>query len=168
MAKPKTYEDIPPLTTWQFFHACRVVLGKSFLQKVFKRSLRQIYRWSANPQFCEEVERNPIDCLKIVIDRLKEIGRDDIAYAGLQILADSIDCDLVPRSHPLPDKKTLQDECLDDYPAVVDFHNSIKEGDPPELVRHNLRRAVEELEETWEKYIEEVRGNGSNNKGTTG
>ena len=155
MERNKPYNDIPPLTTWQFFHACRKILGDTCLQKIYKRSNKQIYRWSANPDFCEDVEKNPLDRLIVLVRKLAEVGREDIAFAGVRILADVLDCEVVPREHPTPDKATIADECLDDYPAIVAFHKAIEEGDPPELVRHRLRDAVRELEETMEKYLQE-------------
>ena len=159
MENKNIYKDIPPLTTWQFFHAVRKVLGEAFLQKLYKKSPRQIYRWSANPDYCEDVEKNPLDRLIVLIKKLAEVGREDIALAALRILADILDCDVVPRSHPIPDKPTIADECLDDYPAIVAFHKAIEEEEPPNLVRYKLREAVKELEETMEKYIQD-RGQG--------
>ncbi len=71
--------SLPPLKTWQFFHACRKTLGDTFLQKLYNRGLRQIYRWAADPDFTDTNERNPLDRFRILLERLCEIGREDIA-----------------------------------------------------------------------------------------
>jgi len=103
--------NIPPITTWQFFYACRKILGDSFLQKVYKKSIKQIYRWSANPDFCEDVEKNPLDRLVVLIRKLAEVGRKEIALAAVRILADVLDCDVFPKKDFTSDKpaKTERD-----------------------------------------------------------
>ena len=156
MDKKLPYSDMPPLTTWQFFHAAKKILGDSFLQKVYKKSLRQIYRWSANPDFCEDTEKNPLDRIKIILGRLVEIGREDVAYSAVQMLAEVLDCELVSKNHPTPDKSTIEDECLDDYPTITAFHNAIREGKDKLVVQELLRRAKGELEETYEKFLEDT------------
>lgn len=71
--------DAPPLKTWQVMHALRKTLGDSFLQKLYKRSLRQIYRWSADPRFCEDTERNPLDRIETMS---AGSSRKDAGYAA--------------------------------------------------------------------------------------
>ena len=144
---------LPPLLSWQFFHACRKVLGDSCIQKIYKRSLRQIYRWSADPTYADQVERNPIDRLKLILEKLCEVGREDIATAGVNMLAEVVGCELRKIDRVEPDQESIEDECLDDYPALTAFHTAIREGEPREVVRHHWQKAKQELDETWERYM---------------
>jgi len=116
-------ETSPPLHTWQLFHAYRKVLGDSMLQKIYQRGLRQLQRWSADPRFASDVERNPLDRLEIVLDRLVEIGRADLAVATVSRLARIVNHRLIPEETEIvPDKRDWRDEIMDDYPAITSFH----------------------------------------------
>ena len=150
--KSKT-SPLPPLKTWQFFHACRKTLGDTFLQKLYNRGLRQIYRWSADPDFTGNHERNPLDRFKILLERLCEIGREDIAVSAVEMLAQSVGCEVHKNGDVVPDQGSIEAECLDDYPAVVDFHKAVQGGDIEEEVRHFWQKAKRELDETFYRYV---------------
>jgi len=150
------YEEIPPLKSWQFFHAARKILGDAFLIKLYSRGKRQIYRWAADPDFTTDHERNPIDRLRVLLSRLCEVGREDVALSGVSMLAEVVGCELKKIEGAEPDGESLEAECLDDYPALTSFHNAIREGDPPEVVRHLWQEAKKELDETWERYRQEL------------
>jgi hypothetical protein len=64
-----------PLKTWQVFSSCRRILGDSFVLGLYKRGIRQLQRWSADPDFAE-VERNPPDHYETMLRRLMELGRE--------------------------------------------------------------------------------------------
>jgi hypothetical protein len=144
----------PVLTTYQFFHACSKVLGYSFLQKLYRRSLRQIYRWGADPAFCEDTEANPLDRLKVIFTRLAEIGREDLALQGLKILAEAIDYDIIPNNKVIPDKQSIEQECLDDYPALTMYHEAIRSNDDLRKIAYLKDKAKIEIEETFIKAKE--------------
>ena len=150
--------DLPPLKTYQFYAACRKILGAATLQKLFKKSPTQIYRWGRDPNFCEDVERNPLDHLNVLLERLCELGRDDIARSAVDILAKTVDCELCCIDIANPDKDTVEAECLDDYPPVNRFHQAIQSKEDPEIVRHLWQEAKRELDETWEMYARDRAG----------
>ena len=108
--------DFPPLKTHQFYTACRKTLGKESLQQIYKKSPTQIYRWGMDPHFCDDWERNPLDRLNVLLERLCELGRDDIARAAVTILAKTVECELSCIIPANPDKTSIETECLDDYP----------------------------------------------------
>lgn len=144
---------LPPLKTWQFFRACRKTLGNSFMQKLYNRGLRQLHRWSADPDFCEDHERNPLDRLKILLARLNEIGREDVALSAVEMLAQAIGCEICRNGEAVvPDQETIEAECLDDYPALVEFHQAVKDGADEVMVRHYWQAAKRELDETYHRY----------------
>ncbi len=144
--------SLPPLKTWQFFHACRKTLGDTFLQKLYNRGLRQIYRWAADPDFTDTNERNPLDRFRILLERLCEIGREDIALSAVEMLAQSIGCEVSRNGNVNPDQETIEGECLQDYPALVAFHRAVRdEGDEPK-VRHLWQSAKREMDETYHLF----------------
>lgn len=149
------HEVTPILKTWQFFLSCRRILGETFLTTLFNRGPRQIYRWSADPDFTspEGTERNPLDRLNAIFERLSERGRIDVALAALSILSGTINCDVIPSLPVIPDKSTIEAEMLDDYPALVKFHEAIRTRKSEDAVKHWCNEAKRELDETLHKYI---------------
>lgn len=145
--------EFPPLKTHQFYSACRKILGKETLQKIYKKSPTQIYRWGMDPDFCEDWERNPLDRINVMLERLCELGRDDIAQAAVAILAKTVDCELSCITPSHPDKDSIEAECLDDYPMVARFHQVIIENEIPEVVDNLWQAAKRELDETREMYM---------------
>jgi hypothetical protein len=99
-----------------------------------------------------------MDNLGIVIEALAEIGRMDIARAGVEMLAQKTGCELRVIDLPVPDC-TLDDECLDDYPVLVRFHDAIRREDEKEVVRRLWQEAKGELDETFASYMLSVERN---------
>lgn len=152
MSQTTSPPQYPTLYTWQLFAAYRRILGDAVIEKIYKRGIRQIQRWSADPRFVSEAERNPLDRIELILERLVEIGREDIAEATVARLARVIGCRLVPEGDPVPDKEDWRDEIIDDYPAVTEFHiacQKCKTGQaPPELVSATCDEAIRELIKT--------------------
>ncbi|MBC2741576.1 MAG: hypothetical protein HGJ93_00625 [Desulfosarcina sp.] len=146
--------EIPPLESWQFFHACCKQLGISHLQKLFKRSQTQIYRWARDPATGVDVEKNPIDRLMHLLREMDERGKTDVVVGVLDILVNSVGYDIVRRRDVVPDGETLEDELLDDYPAVVNFHNAIRLCERRNVIQHLCEAAKREIQETYVKAVE--------------
>ena len=144
-----------PLKSWQFFHACRVILGPEVVGRICGRCKRQAYRWAADPRYCDNVERNPIDWLGDLFEMLIEIGRRDIVLAGLRTLAEKANTEVKDLEPCCPDKETIAEECLDDYPAVSAFHTAIREGQDTKEVQRRKEAAIREIEETFRKFLEQ-------------
>lgn len=147
----------PPLKTWQFFSACRRILGDSWMQQLFKRGLRQLQRFSADPDFAD-TDRNPIDHYEAMLRRLMELGRADVAMAAVSRQAHIVGCELLCLEDVYADKASLEDELLDDYPVLVDFHQAVRSRMDPDLVRSLWSKAKRELDETFKTF--EQFGNG--------
>lgn len=143
----------PPLKTWQFYKAYRKILGDTTLQKIFNRGVRQLQRWSADPDYVADSEKNPLDAHRIVLERLTEIGRDDIARGTVSFLADVIGCEVVCRESCSPDKNTVEAECLDDYPPLTAFHEAISRGASADELRHYWQEAKLEIDETYRMAV---------------
>jgi uncharacterized membrane protein YkvA (DUF1232 family) len=150
-------EMTPVLKSWQFFLSCRRILGEPFMTTLFSRGSRQIYRWSADPDVTNDSERNPLDRMTTILQRLHERGRTDVAIAALTIMVNAIGYEISPIDSAIPDKATLEEEMLDDYPALTMFHAKIRENAPIECIRHYAHLAKRGIDETVTKFTERKR-----------
>lgn len=143
-------EMTPVLKSWQFFLSCRRILGDGFMATLYNRGTRQLYRWSADPDFTSPngYERNPIDRMKTLLERLHEKGRTEIARSALSILSNAIGYEITPIIQNTPDQPTIEAEMLDDYPALIRFHEAIRGGEAQESIQHWGSEAKREIDET--------------------
>lgn len=141
-----------PITTWQFFSACKEILGTSEIQKLYKRDTRQIDRWSCDPDFTVSSQKNPADRIEALLKKLVILGSRDIAVAFVDRLARIVKCRLVEDEQITPDKPDIRDEILDDYPVLTDFHEAIRTGADMAVVRDLERRLITEIQETVAAY----------------
>lgn len=100
-------------------------------------------------------ELNPYDegaklGAELLLPLMRSTGRKDIA----EWFALKVDCRL-ECIEVTPDKPTIQAECLDTYPAIIDFHQAIQRKEPLLVVSALLRAAIEELEQDFVAYREE-------------
>jgi hypothetical protein len=62
-------------------------------------------------------------------------------------------CELCSRDAVDPNCSTVEDECLDDYPALTRFHQAIREKAGTEEVLHYCTAAKKDIDETMELYL---------------
>lgn len=141
-----------PVKTWQFYHACMHHLGIAVIQKLFKVSPRQIYRWACDPDFAESSQRNPMDRYETLLKKLMALGAVDVARAVVDRQARIVGCGLIDDGEIHPDKQTLGDELLDDLPALADFHTAIRHHADIAIVRDLCRKAKHDLDESLAMY----------------
>jgi len=140
------------LKTWQYYLQYRHILGDKFLIKLEKKQIRTLYRWSADPSHVEHTQANPLDRLIAVLQKLCEVGREDVAEDTVALIAEAIGRQIVASDEVFPDGDSIEEECLDDLPPLVEFHNAIRGNKDIQEVE-KLKRAVErELAETYEKF----------------
>ncbi|MBW2342475.1 MAG: hypothetical protein JRF53_00420 [Deltaproteobacteria bacterium] len=158
----------PPLTPRGFISAFRDLVGDTYLIKLFGLSPhknsgpRSLCRWTAKRPYVDEdsIRENWIEKHEKVLKRLlQEPGGLEIARALVARHAYIVGCELSVKTEILPDKATMEDECLDDYPAITRFHESIRDINPVPRVRHLWTEAKRELDETLAFY-EGTRGEG--------
>ncbi len=145
--------------TWQFFSSCIEIFkplcskgGTSYLSNLYSVAIRQIQRWSCDPDFSESAQRNPMDRYEKVLKRLVELGRKDVAMGAVDRQANIIGCHLVCTT-AAPDKDNLNEELLDDLPVVARLHQAIIENKPNAVVRELLVKAKQELDEDYQAYL---------------
>lgn len=145
-----------PVKSWQFFHACKVRLGKSTLTDLFKKSIRQIDRWSCDPDFSESAQRNPMDKYETLLNKLVERGVMDIAQAAVDRQARIVGCEL-KFSDAFPDKDTIEEELLDNLPALAEYQKAVTDRRPFAVIRQAAMKVIREIEEDL-ALIEAERG----------
>ena len=153
---PKETAKIP-VKTWQFYHAVKHHLGMTFIQKLFKVSPRQIDRWACDPDFAESSQRNPMDRYETQLKKLMELGAVDVACSTVDRQAAIVGCSLVEDDKCRPDKSSLAEECLDDLPALADFHTAMQKKEPMPVVRDLARRCKHDIDEDLALYEEQLK-----------
>lgn len=153
--------ETTPLTPREFISEFRNLVGDTYLVKLFNLSVhagsgrRSLNRWTAKLPYVDEdsIRENWIEKHERLLQRLIiEPGGLEIARSLVARHADIVDCDLASRTTPNPDKTTIEEECLDDYPGMVEFHEAIRGNESIAAVKHLLSKAKRELDETLTLY----------------
>lgn len=135
-----------PVETWQFFHACKTRLGRSTLTDLFKKSIRQIDRWSCDPDFSESAQRNPMDKYETLLQKLVDRGVLDIARAAVDRQARIVGCELT-YSDVSPDKASIEEELLDNLPALAKHQEAITLKKSLAAIRQAAMDMIREIQE---------------------
>ncbi len=147
-----------PGETWEFFSSCIYYLGKSVLTALFQRGERQIERWSADPSTTSENHRNPVDRYEILLQKLMDEGHKDISKAIVSRQAHIVDCELVNKEMPKPDKETIEHELIDDLAFKVKFDTVLL--DPKSTQRQCYLAMENSINELKENYVKKCMDNG--------
>jgi hypothetical protein len=141
-----------PVESWEIMLLSRDKVGATELQKIFSRGQTQINRYCMSP-LCGDAQRNPLDRLKLMFEKLALAGEDELVRASLNILAECIDCRVRPTGKPRPDKDTVEEECLDDYPELTELDRLIGRREHPRVVQRQAERVKQEVDETLVSYM---------------
>lgn len=139
--------------TWEMMKCSRDILGATHLQKIFSRGQSQINRYCSSPNH-EDHQRNPLDRLHLLFTKLDEAGERELVVAALNHLSSSIGHRVQEKMEFIPDKLTVEEECLDDYPEKVELDRLISSNAPPEIVRRQGEHTCREIMETVTSYEE--------------
>ncbi|ACS80440.1 hypothetical protein [Maridesulfovibrio salexigens] len=145
--------------TWEMMQCSREVLGATCMQKIFSRGQSQINRYCSSPQH-EDHQRNPLDRLHLLFSKLEEEGEKELVIAALNHLCGSIGYRVQEQQEIIPDKLTVEEECLDDYPEKVELDRLITTNAAPELVRRQGEHTCREIMETVTSYEEHCKKKG--------
>ncbi len=143
------------LETWQIWHAMRKTIGDSFIMAVLgRRNARTIRMYAQDPRFTVDRCKDPIESLGILFAELESWGRHDIAKLAIDHLCKSIghETDL---HCPTELKQTIDAELLADYQAVADLKTAIEVDAGEEAVHFAMTAAVQEIERTYSKYLQQ-------------
>jgi hypothetical protein len=144
----------PPAHPRQWLATVRDILGINYVATLFGVSLRTVTRWIAQRPYvsADSIRESPLEHFETLLIRLVGDGYPAIARAIVSRHADLTGCHLVRNEHPTPDKTQIEAEMLDDYPALVRFHDAIQQGMSLDTVRQLAGSVTEEIEETVELY----------------
>lgn len=135
--------------------ACRDLVGDCWMIKLFKVGPRSLQRWVALRPYVDEdsIRENYLEKHETLLNKLMGLpGGGDVARAIVSRHAHLVGCELTCTTPAEPDKPTVEGECLDDYPALVAFHQSIQAGQSYEEIRYHWQQAKRELDETWTAF----------------
>ncbi len=138
--------------SWEIMLLSREKIGATELQKIFSRGQTQINRYCMSP-LCGDAQRNPIDRLKLMFEQLMEAGEGELVRSSLNMLAEPIGCRVKPVGTPEPDKDTVEEECLDDFPELTELDRLISRREHPRIVRRQAERVKQEVDETMVSYM---------------
>lgn len=150
----KDATGLPPLTPREFIAFVRAKLGEGYLLTKFHVDRRTLQRWIADERYVgeEAIRKNPLEKFEETLRDLMDRGHEADARAIVGRLAAIVGCDLELPWSKEPDKQTVADECLDDYPALTRFHQAVRGTEGTDAVRHLRDMAVQEIRETFERY----------------
>lgn len=154
-------EKFNAVETWELMLCARNLLGATTLQKIFQRGQTQINRYCSSP-LTEDHQRNPLDRIQIMLSSLCDAGGEEIVRAAVNHLASTIGCRVQEIEALSPDKSTVEEECLDDYPEKVAMDNLISANEHPEKVRRQGEKTCREIMETviiYEDHWNKIYGN---------
>ena len=138
--------------SWEIMLHSKEKIGATELQKIFSRGQTQINRYCMNP-LSGDAQRNPVDRLKLMFEQLVDEGGDELVRSALNILAEPIHCRVNPVAAPKPDKETLEEECLDDFPELTELDRLIARREHPRVVQRQVERVKQEVDETMVSYM---------------
>lgn len=147
-------KTIPPLTPRQFLLAAREILGDSYFTRLFGVTLRTLQRWCAMKPYVDEdsVRDNYVEKHERILESLLASGNNEVARSIVARHAHIVGCELQSLNKVEPDLSSIEEECLDDYPALTKFHDAIRRGRPCEEIVHFWQEAKKELDETLKLY----------------
>jgi len=71
---------------------------------------------------------------------------------ALRIAASKLGYALTPIEDPVPDRPTIEGECLDDYPSIQAAHTLIQDGEHPVTVEQQFEEHFRECRQTLAAY----------------
>lgn len=144
------------MTARQFLMACTTLLGSKYMHKLYNVSKRCFYTWIADKKYVggdSSIRENYIEKHE---ELLKELMTDpdgiEIARALTARHASLTGCEIIVKDIITPDKETIEQECLDDYPALTRLHTAISDKKSHDLIEHLGRRVKQEIDETVVSY----------------
>lgn len=157
-------QQIQPLDSRQFLRRTRGFLTDDVVLGLVKKEYRTYMAWSADKHTDKGSRRtNPIENFEKWIKKLFDELMDDPTGSGTPIargliahFARSLGCGVYANEPVTPDGETIEEELLDDYPALIRLHGAIRSGrdiEQVELLSSQLKREIEETVEQYRRTI---------------
>jgi hypothetical protein len=141
-----------PSSTWAFMSLARDHLEVSGLHRIFGVDRSQISRWTKNPAVFDDAQRNPIDRLRLLFERMVEAGEAAAVLSMISELSRPLGGPVEVCAPVTPERETLLDELMDIHPACTEHAQSIRRGDELRTVEHWEVEAIRQIREGTEAY----------------
>lgn len=101
------------IESWQIYHVALKRLPAGSLQRIYRRSVRLVNYWAADPRHADEIKRNPLDRTQQLLDELDAAGYGDYARAAIDYMAAPLGGEFAPKDTVVSDKKCVNGETAD-------------------------------------------------------
>jgi hypothetical protein len=148
-------QHIVPLTARQFLRACTRLFGLRFMYKFFNISERTFCTWRSDKKYVspDSIRRNYLEqheeLLKVLMEDPDGV---EIARALTARHASITGCEIVIKAIISPDKNSIEEECLDDYPPLTRLHSAITLNKDIDAVEFLAGKAKQEIDQTIQLY----------------
>lgn len=125
------------------------------LQQIYRRSVRLVTYWAANPRYCNETKRNPLDRIRIMLEELDAAGYGDYARAAVDYISEPLGGEFSCQQKSKSDKGNIDSEAADLSVAAGTLIGGIREAledgqlDTAERIsiKQMARDAIKEIEQ---------------------
>ncbi|GFK96144.1 hypothetical protein NNJEOMEG_04024 [Fundidesulfovibrio magnetotacticus] len=118
------------------------------------KSIKSISEEVGKPYSTLMRELDPADKgAKLGVELLLPLMQSCDSIAPLRYLADRMGYRVVANRDIIPDKTTLHEELLDTYQALVDYHRSMLERQPLEVVSDYREHLIRQLKEDFVAFM---------------
>lgn len=140
--------ETTPIKTWQFYLSLKKIFGRNYLTDLYKKSPRQMDRWACDPDYTAQPQQNPIDKYERNLLDLMEIGKERIARGCVDRQVRIVGCTMRDSS-PVSDKSTIEEELLDNLPALAEYQEVARPdaNQPLSIIREKAQALIREIEE---------------------
>ena len=129
------------MESWQVFHAAQKGLPKGTLQKIYRKSCRLVYYWAADPRYTDEVKRNPLDRIRMMLEQLDLAGCGNFARWAIDYLAEPLGGCFAYKNPARSDKDSIDGEIADVAVAMGKLADEIRyAAEDGKITRDELAR----------------------------
>jgi len=128
-----------PLYPWQFWHACREILGYEYLLKLFGyRNSVKIATWCMDPRLRESAIASPLEKLQVLLEDLVTLGYRELALQAIKFLARPLKVEI---------KDLYIEEVKDPMQELLDIPSALGQ------ITSLFREALQDKEITYEEAL---------------
>lgn len=144
--------------SWEMMREAKDAVGIQALQRIFMVGDKCLYKQMRNPDYQGNSLRPVIKRVRMLLYDLNNVGAESLAQKILNYMAAAVDMHAVHNAQAQPDKATCLDECLDDYPQLVAFHDAIRSHRDILEIEVLAETVKRELDQTVVAYRRELEG----------
>ena len=137
--------------THEIFKASIKILGRPYLSKLWGKSIRHLYAWAADPEFCEYRSQDPLKKINIMLSDLQKQGHLQVVESALSLMTRNLNYDVI--SAKLENKKN-KDSFVSEFFKTIFIMGSLAN----KMAEYNKKKPVSEKDKNEIKtFIEEIK-----------